>query len=243
MSFDSSGLPKPFLISQKIIEKIKEAEKHIYISMYTFTSIEIAEALVAQKTKNPLLKIEIIVDKFSMLPSGKAKYLAEHGIDIFLFEEKLFLQCLTNQSFVDLKPNKKQDDLPKKFSYQNYHEPLMHNKYLIIDNCFLTGSYNFSRKADLKNFENIILVEAQNKDEIESLENYISDFFNLKRFTSVIYINDFVKINKIIKSKKKHRIKINNSKKESNNVLLTMLGSKFIKKIKNIWSEILIFFI
>jgi phosphatidylserine/phosphatidylglycerophosphate/cardiolipin synthase-like enzyme len=51
---------------------------------------------------------------------------------------------------------------------------IFHNKYIVIDDSSLiTGSYNFSDNAEMKNAENLIIV---NEDSL--IQSYISDFNN-----------------------------------------------------------------
>lgn len=209
-------------ISKKFIEKISGAKKRILIAIYTFTNIEIMKALVKQKAENPFLQIEVILDKFSMSTPSKIKYLVEKNIAVFLFDEKKFA------SLLDLKKNtittKKTPKTINNLAF--FNEPIMHNKYAIIDECLFTGSYNYTMKADAKNFENFILLEAENSNELATLEQFLINFFELKKFTKKLSINCFEKNKKIAK--------LNQPQKK---IILARSKNPIWNEINNLWQN------
>lgn len=60
---------------------------------------------------------------------------------------------------------------------------LMHHKFCLIDNRILmSGSYNWTKSAELRNYENIIL-----STELNLIKDFIQEFDRLKEFSEVIH--------------------------------------------------------
>ncbi len=120
-----------------ILETIQKAQKTIRVQSYSFTSKEIAHALVEAHQKG--IKVTVIADK-SQRPDShtQVRELAYQGINVIF----------------DTKP------------------AIAHNKIIIVDDFIvLTGSYNFTKAAEHRNAENIIVIK--NKD---IAQRYIANF-------------------------------------------------------------------
>ena len=116
-------------ICKKLVEKISETKKRIYVAVYMFTDKRLADALIEAKQQRGT-DVQVVTDKKSVeYKYGKVEMLKEHGIDVFVFNPKY-------------KGN-------KKFRHK------MHHKFALLDNCLCTGSYNWTKQADTKNSENL----------------------------------------------------------------------------------------
>ena len=117
-------------IEKKLIEFISSAESSVRIAMAWFTNRDIKESLIELKKSNPKIIIEIVVDKNYV----NDKYFSNTQAD---FEE---IGIIIKQN------------LTRKF---------LHHKFLIIDErIVITGSFNFSKKAN-SNLENIIVTKSK----------------------------------------------------------------------------------
>jgi phosphatidylserine/phosphatidylglycerophosphate/cardiolipin synthase-like enzyme len=107
-----------------IVKAISEAQKTILVSAYSFSSKEIAEALLKAKKRQVIIKL--ILDKSQMSHQYSAS--------------KFFI----NQGFelrIDVK------------------HAIYHNKVMIIDDkTIVTGSFNFTKAAETKNAENVLII-------------------------------------------------------------------------------------
>lgn len=110
--------------TSSIVKAIAEAQKTILVSAYSFTSQDIAEALLKAKKRNVIIKL--ILDKSQMSQQYSAS--------------KFFI----NQGFalkIDVK------------------HAIYHNKVMIIDDkTVITGSFNFTKAAELRNAENVLII-------------------------------------------------------------------------------------
>ena len=115
-----------------LIKYINQAKKIIYAAVYMFTDKKIAEALINAKKRN--VDVEIISDNCSFDSQyGKIKMLLDNDVPVYLFKVS--------------KPG-----------YRRFN-PLMHNKFAIIDEKVWTGSFNWTISANSKNQENVICIE------------------------------------------------------------------------------------
>ena len=110
-----------------IISELGKAKSEILVQAYSFTSKEIAKALVEAQKRG--VKTEIILDKSNK--SGKysaADFTAHAGIPTFI---------------------------------DTVHA-IAHNKIMVIDNeTVITGSFNFTKAAEEKNAENLLIVKSK----------------------------------------------------------------------------------
>jgi phosphatidylserine/phosphatidylglycerophosphate/cardiolipin synthase-like enzyme len=119
--------------SSRLIQLINGAHKKIYAAVYMITDKNIAVALVRARERG--VAVQVIVDPSSMEGSyGKGQLLREGNVDLFVFGAQ-------------------------HASHHSFHQPLMHNKFAIIDNIVWTGSFNWTKSANEKNQENVILTD------------------------------------------------------------------------------------
>jgi phosphatidylserine/phosphatidylglycerophosphate/cardiolipin synthase-like enzyme len=122
-------------ITDRLIQVINGSKRKIYAAIYMFTDKFIAQALIDAKKRG--VDVKMIVDNATMdYEYGKATLLKENGIDVYVFST--------------------QDKNAR------YGIPIMHNKFALIDSQLLTGSFNWTKSADKKNQENIIITTNKN---------------------------------------------------------------------------------
>jgi phosphatidylserine/phosphatidylglycerophosphate/cardiolipin synthase-like enzyme len=137
-------------VTTHLVSSIKNARTKIYGAIYLITDKKIADALIEAKNNNHV-DIQIITDQTSLdQNSNKVQYLKQNGVDTFVFK--------TGQN-----KNK-------------YFAPLMHNKFAIIDNKVWTGSFNWTVSANIKNKENVTVL-----DDEATYKKYCDQFEKLKR--------------------------------------------------------------
>lgn len=118
--------------AEEIIEEISKAKESINISMYYFTSRELADMLVWMKERG--VKVRLYLDKSQETGKySKASFLMNNGIQV-------------------------------KFKSGS---GLMHNKFCVIDDkTIITGSYNWTKNAEERNDENVIILHDSDVAEI-----------------------------------------------------------------------------
>ena len=157
-------------MASQLANLIAKAERRILMAIYMITDAKIAKAVIDAKKIKPSLDIRIIVDATSVeYAGGKAITLAENGIDVYVFNFDKLRACKQSHSLnKPVKPAKK--PLLKKnkliagsFKFgKNLPKPkaaIMHNKYVIVDDIFWSGSFNFTIRANCANQENAVIVE------------------------------------------------------------------------------------
>lgn len=128
--------------TKRLIELINSTQKRVYAAVYMLTDKQIAASLVAAKKRG--VDVKIIVDRATAdYEYGKSKILQDAGIDVYVFSD---------------------DSKNKKFG------ALMHNKFAILDEKLWTGSFNWTKSANQKNQENVIL--TTNKKVCQKFEEH-----------------------------------------------------------------------
>jgi phosphatidylserine/phosphatidylglycerophosphate/cardiolipin synthase-like enzyme len=107
-----------------IVKAISEAKKNILVSAYSFTSKEIATALVNAKKRN--VKVRLVLDRTQASQKySSSTFFANQGFDLR----------------IDIK------------------HAIFHDKVMIIDDkTVITGSFNFTKAAQEKNAENVLII-------------------------------------------------------------------------------------
>ena len=133
-----------------LIGYINGAKTRIYAAIYMFTDKKIAQALMDAKDRG--IDVQIITDQTSVdSVYGKIFLLQEYGVKIFVF------------------------NLNKRKGKFSWYDPIMHNKFAIIDEHVWTGSFNWTVSANSKNQENVIYTDEKNV-----CEKYLEHFNTLK---------------------------------------------------------------
>jgi phosphatidylserine/phosphatidylglycerophosphate/cardiolipin synthase-like enzyme len=130
--------------TNRLLTLIDQARSKIYAAVYMITDKQIAQALINAKKRG--VDVQIIVDTSSVNTSyGKGNLLKENNIDLFVFN------CSSKYK-------------------KSWHSALMHNKFALIDQKLWTGSFNWTKSANLKNQENVIIIDT--KDVCEKFEKH-----------------------------------------------------------------------
>lgn len=160
-------------ITKKLIEKIDAAKSRVYVAVYFITSKNISESLIRAKNKHGV-DVQIITDQSCLKsPYGKVNFLKDAGIDVFIYKNNLMSG--------------------------KYYGAIMHNKFAIIDDLIWTGSFNWTQKANTKNYENIVII-----DDKYVCQTYLKEFRILKKKCNNITLKRFKNKqnkNRVIKSK------------------------------------------
>lgn len=107
-----------------IVEEISHAKKTLLVQAYSFTSREIAQALIDAQKRG--VNVRVLLDKSQERDKRSvAKQLLAAAIEVWV------------------------DDKPR----------IAHSKVMIIDGrTVLTGSFNFTKSAELANVENLVVL-------------------------------------------------------------------------------------
>lgn len=111
----------------KLIRAINKAKVRILVAMYMLSDKNIADALIAARNRN--VHVELIVDPLSMGKYGKAQYLMQAGIPVYVMAS----------------PS------------NGFSAPLMHHKMGLIDDEVWSGSMNWTIAGNDRNQENVII--------------------------------------------------------------------------------------
>jgi len=166
--FDHFARPKCSQLSQMIVEKVSKASRRVLVAVYTFSSLEIASAIV----KNFNQKKSVLVDPFSDAPWGKLKNFYLAGVPVLVFNSKLFLSAVHGRPVEDFV---KKDD-GKAWGLNS----IMHNKYIVIDDEVFFGSYNFTFSANFRNCETLA-----HTDERRIVDEFVKNFNGLKSYCDI----------------------------------------------------------
>lgn len=142
--------------AKKLIELLDGAKKTIYAAVYMITDKTIAEALTRAK-RDRKIDVQVITDKITVTSIfGKGNFLAEQGIKVWFFNPQPKTTPTENTPF--------------------YMAPaIMHHKFALIDNQLWNGSFNWTRAANQKNHENVVLT-----DDRELVNSFKQQFEQLK---------------------------------------------------------------
>lgn len=107
----------------KIIKEINAMEEVIYVQAYSFTSVDIASALVRAAKRG--VKVRVLLDKENeSKPSEAMRMLIDNGIEVKI----------------------------------RHISGISHNKIIVSNKVLITGSYNFTKAANERNDENIVII-------------------------------------------------------------------------------------
>ena len=135
-------------IERAMIRAIDAAKFTIDIAMFSFFSHPIAEALL-RAVQERHVAVSIVMDRSQSGTSKLDDWFAWHGMNIRIHAG----------------PNPTRDPRHQK----------MHNKFMIVDGLLLeTGSFNFSSRADILNFEN-----ANFLNDLDEIERLTLEFFQM----------------------------------------------------------------
>lgn len=150
----------------QLIEFIDQSKKSIHAAVYMITDKDIAQALINAQRRG--VDVRIITDQISVGKYGKADMLVENGVPVYILdvharqtrEPKKHSTQLKNKTINKPTISEKTKLVSTKWSTEEKwfsNDPLMHHKFMIIDEVLLwTGSFNWTGAANKKNHENVI---------------------------------------------------------------------------------------
>lgn len=129
--------------TEATVKEINAARREILVQAYSFTSPQIAKALLQAHKRG--VRIEAVLDKSNKKKApGKANYSAA-----------TFLDNAGIPTLIDSK------------------HAIAHNKIMIIDGeTLITGSFNFTKAAEMSNAENLLVIKGNKPLVDRYLENY-----------------------------------------------------------------------
>jgi phosphatidylserine/phosphatidylglycerophosphate/cardiolipin synthase-like enzyme len=139
-------------ITKVLIHHLNQANDRIFVAMYMLTEKRIALALINAHQRG--LDVQVVLDPISTTSQfGKAPLMYKQGIPLFCYAPSTKIK-----------------------GSKGWMAPgLMHNKFAIIDDLLWTGSFNWTRSADQRNRENVIIL---NEDDITA--PFLQEFELLK---------------------------------------------------------------
>ena len=136
-------------LADQLIALINSEQKSIKAAVYCLQHRGVAKALIDAQKRG--VKIEILVDRFSVKARSPMKKLAAAKIPIFVWN-------------------------PPAEETNKRRKSLMHDKFCVFNNHTVwTGSFNFTMEADTRNQENALVL--QNND---LAARYLKEFERLK---------------------------------------------------------------
>lgn len=157
-------------LSDRLIRLINEETESIQTAIYCFTHRDIAKALIAAKKRG--VKVEVIVDPFSVKIKTPLAKLATAGIPIYVWSPP---EVKTNTGKV-------------------LRSPLMHDKFCVFGSRKVwTGSFNFTYEASRSNAENALVL-----DDAQVIASFQQQFLVLKEKCCVPY-DDYITLRATLK--------------------------------------------
>lgn len=144
--------PKDHL-ADKLIELIDQEQKSIQACIYCLTHPKIGEALMRAKQRG--VSIQVIIDPFSVKRGSPITKMEKAGILVLVWN-----------------PPKSETEKRKRIK-----APLMHDKFCVFGSGRVwTGSFNFTRDADVANEENALVLE-----DTQIVRQYEKQFLEIKQ--------------------------------------------------------------
>jgi phosphatidylserine/phosphatidylglycerophosphate/cardiolipin synthase-like enzyme len=137
-------------LADRLVALIDQEQKSIHAAVYCLTHQKVSHALIKAHRRG--VKVEILVDPFSVKARSPLEKLVTQGISLFVWNPPVDVQ----------KPKKK--------------KPLMHDKFCVFgEHTVWTGSFNFTFEGANSNQENAVVLENS-----EVAQKYVQEFERLK---------------------------------------------------------------
>ena len=122
--------------TQLVEETIAQAKERVWVQAYGFTSLPIADALIAAHQRG--VEVKILVDRSQVKSKySQVRHVMQQGIIVAV------------------------DKVPG----------IAHNKVMIVDDAYvLTGSFNWTKAAETRNAENLLLIRDTKLNRIYAAE-------------------------------------------------------------------------
>ena len=167
-------------VAGKIVELINQSRSSIKIAANHLRSRPISEALIAKKTENPDMDIQVYLDGQEYIPQWYNDYQKAEQ-DSCLADattEGQIRDCLEKNFYYSYELILTGIDVRfKLYSYSWHHNTatLMHHKYAVFDDSTVaTGSYNYSYNAETNSMENVVIFNRDASN--HCVEQYLDNF-------------------------------------------------------------------
>ncbi len=123
--------------TNRLLQLINQAQTRIHAAVYMLTDKTITDALIAAKNRG--VDVQMILDSSSVDGlSGKGNMLKQHNMNLYVY-----------------------DNGSRRSGKRFFYASIMHNKFALIDNHVWTGSFNWTKSANNKNQENVVITDDQ----------------------------------------------------------------------------------
>lgn len=164
-------------IDERVMTMLDEVapDGSVDVAMFSFTHLGIANKILTTAEKNPGAKIRLFFDH-SMLLSGPDR----RGLMPPMIEEKVKEKKLTNiEVRYKFRANSYAYDAKttKEVVQDHFRAPLLHHKFMIVNKKkIITGSYNWSSSAELRNIEDDVIFDAATPYGKVAIDRYLAEF-------------------------------------------------------------------
>jgi len=163
-----------YTVADAIAAEIATAKKSIYVASGHLRSRRVAEALLAAVKAKPSLDVRVYLDGQEYISSGYDSSIKSKVASCLKAATTDARREHCNESgryfsYIIATADQNNDgvlDIDLRFKYYAYrwdhsYAPQMHNKYVVIDDkTLITGSYNLSHNAEIKSFENTLILRS-----------------------------------------------------------------------------------
>lgn len=133
----------------RLLELINCAQHTIHVAIYMLADEAIVSALGQAKKRG--VDVQVIVDQSSMRSRRcKGRQLKHYGIATYVFRAPRRMQKKITRSRFKTK---------RRCRRNKRSIARMHHKFALIDNKLWNGSFNWTKKADQENYENIVITD------------------------------------------------------------------------------------
>lgn len=167
------------VVSEALAEAIENAKSSIYVATGHFRLMLLANALIRAKKRRPDLDIRVVLDSQEYVSEARhGEHMRRYRRCVNRFGEGAD-ECEFSGGY-ELSRYLSENGMDVRLKYYSFlwhypFEPQMHHKYMIIDEREVwTGSYNWSRNAELNSFENVVCYRGKGVQSLvsEFVENF-----------------------------------------------------------------------
>ncbi len=163
-------------IDERIISLLDEVKPDgtVEVAMFSFTHSRIANKIIEVAEKNPGARFRLFFDH-SMLLTGPDR----RGLMPPVIEEKIKEKKLANIEIrYKFRANSYTYDAKlKEVAQDHFRAPLLHHKFLIVNHQkIITGSYNWSASAEVRNMEDAVIFDAATTYGKDVIDRYLAEF-------------------------------------------------------------------
>lgn len=167
------------LIDERIMNLLDEVKPDgtVDIAMFSFTHSRIANKILEVAQKNPGAKFRLFFDH-SMLLTGPDR----RGLMPPFIEEQIKEKKLPNiEVRYKFRANSYAYDAKlKEVAQDHFRAPLLHHKFMIVNGKkIITGSYNWSASAEVRNIEDAVIFDADTVYGKDVIDRYLAEFNHL----------------------------------------------------------------